>query len=125
MDFDQNDMKPIFIKIAEGIEDDIMNEILLEEDQAYSQNQLAKQLGVNPATALKGLNLLVDEGILFKKRGVGMYVANGARKIIIKKRKQVFLSKLLNEVILEAKKLNITKAEVIDMLNKKEGWENQ
>ncbi len=124
MNFDQNDMKPIFVKIAEGIEDDIINEILKEEDQAYSQNQLAKQLGVNPATALKGLNLLVEEGTLYKKRGIGMYVSGGARKKIMEKRKQIFLSKLINEVISEAKKLNITKTEVIDMLNKLEGWEN-
>jgi DNA-binding transcriptional regulator YhcF (GntR family) len=81
-------------------------------------------LGVNPATALKGLNLLVEEGVLYKKRGVGMYVSKGAREKIMKKRKQVFLSKLLHEVILEANKLNITKDEVIEMINKQEGWEN-
>lgn len=124
MNIDQNDLKPIFIKIAEGIEDDIMNDILQEEAPAYSQNQIAKQCGINPATALKGLNLLVDEGTLYKKRGVGMYVSKGAKEMIMKKRKQIFLTKMLNEIMLEAIKLNISKAEVIEMLGKLEGWEN-
>jgi DNA-binding transcriptional regulator YhcF (GntR family) len=122
MNIDDNDLKPIFVKIAEGIEDDILNEILSEEEQAYSQNQIAKQFAINPATALKGLNILVDEGILYKKRGVGMYVATGAREQIMNKRKQIFLSKLLREIILEAGKLNISKEEVVEMLDKHEGW---
>lgn len=113
MIIDQNDLKPIFIRIAEGIEDDIINGILQEDEAAYSQNQIAKQCGINPATALKGLNLLVDEGTLYKKRGVGMYVSRGAKEMILKKRKQLFLSKMLNEIKLEAVKLNISKAEVI------------
>lgn len=124
MIIDQNDLKPIFIKIAEGIEDDIINGILQEEEAAYSQNQIAKQCGINPATALKGLNLLVDEGTLYKKRGIGMYVSRGAKEIILKKRKKLFLSKMLNEIKLEAVKLNISKAEVIEMLSKLEGWES-
>lgn len=122
MYIDNNDLKPIFVKIAEGIEDDILNEILTEEEQAYSQNQIAKQFAINPATALKGLNLLVDEGILYKKRGVGMYVSRGAREQIMNKRKQIFLSTLLNEIVLEANKLNISKDEVVDMLSKHERW---
>jgi Predicted transcriptional regulators len=123
MNIDNNDLKPIFVKIAEGIEDDILNEILLEEEQAYSQNQIAKQFAINPATALKGLNILVDEGILYKKRGVGMYVSKGAREQIMNKRKQMFLSTLLKELILEAGKLNMSKDEVVEMLNQHEGWE--
>lgn len=124
MNIDQGDLKPIFIKIAESIEDDILNGILLEDTQAYSQNQIARECGINPATALKGLNILVDEEILYKKRGVGMYVSQGAKGKIKKKRKQLFLSKLLNEIVIEANKLSITKEEVVEMISKQEGWKN-
>lgn len=122
MNIDPNELKPIFIRIAEGMEDDILNGILGEEEQAHSQNQIAKQLNINPATALKGINLLVEEGILYKKRGLGMYVAVGAREKIRKKRKQAFFSQLLRELMIEAGKLNIGKQEVVRMIEEMEGW---
>lgn len=103
-----NSMKPIYIQIAEGIEDDILNEIIQEDTQAYSQYQISKQYNINPATAAKGINLLVQEGILYKKRGFGMYVIKGAKDMIIKKRKGYFFESTINELLLEAEKLGIS-----------------
>lgn len=117
MNISQDDIRPIFLQIADGIEDDILNGILNEGDQAYSQNQIAKQFNVNPATAAKGLNLLVDEGILYKKRGIGMYVSADAKEKLRKKREKNLLSNLINQLMQEARKLNIHKEEIIRLID--------
>lgn len=111
-------LKPIYIQIAEGIEDDIMNDLLPEEGQAYSQYLIAKQYNINPATAAKGINLLCTDGILYKKRGLGMYVAAGAKKMVQEKRKNRFFETVLREFIIEARKLNISKKELQTMIDR-------
>ena len=83
--------KSIYLQIKEMIENDIIRDILLEEERVPSTNELAKLYAINPATAAKGVNLLVDEGILYKKRGIGMFVASGAKQVIVRKRKRDFL----------------------------------
>jgi DNA-binding transcriptional regulator YhcF (GntR family) len=117
--------KLIYIQIAETIESDILKDILLEEEQVPSTNQFAKMLQINPATAAKGVNLLVDEGILYKKRGIGMFVAKGAKEVVLKKRQHVFMNEYLPKVWEEAKVLEISKDELMDMIQKitKEGKE--
>src|SRR5579885_3878217 len=85
-----NDSRPIFVQIAERIENDIISGELGEESQVPSTNQFASFYQINPATAAKGVNLLVDQGILYKKRGLGMYVAPGARERLIEKRREQF-----------------------------------
>ncbi|GMQ57817.1 GntR family transcriptional regulator [Vallitalea sediminicola] len=112
MKLSQDSLKPIYIQIAEGIEDDILNGILRENKQSYSQYQIAKQFCINPATAAKGINLLVNEGILYKKRGMGMHVSVGAKKMIQTKRKELFYSTMLKSLLIEAKKLGISKDEI-------------
>jgi GntR family transcriptional regulator len=83
----------------------------------YSQYQLAEMYTINPATAAKGLSLLVDENILYKKRGLGMFVSNEANEIIIKKRKNQTLKQMVQELVLEANRLQITKKELIDLIS--------
>lgn len=121
MNIDQKSLKPIYLQIAEGIEDDILNNLLGEDEQAYSQYQIAKQFNVNPATAAKGINLLVAEGILYKKRGLGMHVSVDAKKMIQEKRKDNFFSNYVKELLMEASKLGITKAELKHMIDDFEG----
>ena len=79
------EQKSIYLQISEMIETDILRGILLEEEQVPSTNELAKLYTINPATAAKGVNLLVDGGILYKRRGIGMFVAKGARDKIDRK----------------------------------------
>lgn len=86
-----NDSTSIYLQIAAMLEDNIVRDLLLEEEQAPSTNELAKAFSINPATAAKGLNLLVDEGILYKKRGIGMFVAAAANRKSSKSAKTVFL----------------------------------
>ena len=88
LDLDQE--KPIFIQIAEGIEDGILTGAFPEESQIPSITEFSVNYKINPATALKGINLLVDEEIVFKKRGVGMFVAKGAVSKLQKKRQNQF-----------------------------------
>lgn len=110
--------KPIYLQLAEAIEDDILRGIFEEEEQVASTTELAVTLRINPATAGKGLNLLVDEGILYKKRGVGMFVSVGAREMIRKKRKESFYQSFVVSLLDEARKLNIPIEEVIAMIER-------
>jgi len=112
---------PIYLQIAEGIETDILNGLLLEEKSAYSQYQIAKQFSINPATAAKGINLLVQSKVLYKKRGLGMFVSKGAVEMIKNKRKDIFLSNTIESFMQEAKKLGITKAELKDIIDEYKG----
>lgn len=114
--------KSIYIQIATIIENDILAGNLLEEEQAPSTNEFAKVYNINPATARKGLNLLVDEGILYKKRGLGMFVTEDGRKIILKKRQKRFFEERLPEIISEANRLEIETEKIIKYIEEsKEG----
>ena len=121
MRLDQNEVKPIYLQIAEGIEDDILDKMLSEEEQAYSQYQIARQFGINPATAAKGINQLVMRGILYKVRGRGMYVSKGAREMIMNERKSAFSQTFIKDLLAEASKLEITKEELIKMIRETKG----
>ena len=93
-----------------------MNGHLEEDQKVFSQYQLADMFTINPATAAKGINLLVDEQILYKKRGLGMFVTSGAKEAIQFKRKRNTYA-LITELILEANRLNITKKELIGLMD--------
>ncbi len=108
--------KSIYIQIKEMIENDILRNILLEEERVPSTNELAKLFAINPATAAKGVNLLVDEGTLYKKRGIGMFVTEGAKKTIMDKRKKHFYDDYVKSLLAEAGSLGITKDELIKMI---------
>jgi len=99
--------KPIFLQIAEQIENDIIDGTLAEESQVPSTNEFAAFHRINPATAGKGVNLLVDEGVLYKKRGIGMFVATGAREQLKTKRRTQFVDDFVRPLLTEAEKLGI------------------
>lgn len=117
-----NDSKPIFIQIKEKIEDQIVKEQLIEHQQIPSTTQMVHFYKVNHLTISKGINLLVDEGILYKKRGIGMFVANGARATLLQERKNKFADAFVLPMIQEANKLNLTDKEISQIINNvKEG----
>ena len=115
--------KPIYLQIAESLEDDILQQAVAEEEQVLSTNQLATLYRINPATAAKGLNMLTSEGILYKKRGIGMFVATGAVAKIRSKRKTAFYDKFIIPLLNEADHLDISKDDVLDMISN--GTENK
>lgn len=110
--------KPIYLQIAESIEDDILQEIIAEEAQVPSTNEMAAMYRINPATAAKGINMLVSEDILYKRRGIGMFVAVGAVEKIRKKRKAAFYDNYIIPLVNEAAHLDISKDEIVEMLKK-------
>lgn len=116
---------PIYVQVKEMIEDLIINGQLNEGDQAPSTNQLVNFYKINHVTVSKGVNQLVDEGILFKKRGIGMFVAEGAREKLIQKRKEMFIEDYIVPLVEEAEKLNIHEQEIIELINRVKGRENK
>src|SRR5690554_1449555 len=121
MELDNESTIPIYIQIAEMIEDQIVKEIIKEGERVYSTNELAVLLHVNPATARKGLNLLVDEGIIYKKRGVGMFVKEGAVERIKSKRKESFFNDFILTMLQEGEKIGITGEEIVEMIKSYKG----
>ena len=117
--------KPIYIQIREKIEDQIINNQLSEGDQSPSTNQLVNFYKINHVTVSKGVNQLVDEGILYKKRGIGMFVAEGAREKLIQKRKDSFIEEFVVKLVREADKLGITENEMIDFIKHIKGRDNK
>lgn len=115
--------KPIYMQIREKIEDQIVNNQLKEGGQAPSTNQLVAFYKINHATVSKGVNQLVDEGILYKKRGIGMFVAEGARNTLIQKRKDAFVDDYIVGLVLEAEKLGINEDEIVEYIKKVKGSE--
>ncbi|TMW70340.1 GntR family transcriptional regulator [Alteribacter natronophilus] len=116
MNLNTDGAKPIYIQISEWLETEILNGNFGYDEKVFSQYQLAEMFNINPATAAKGLTKLVEEEILYKKRGLGMFVAGGAREAILEKRKDQTLRRLVEEIVAEAKHLNISEEEVIRMI---------
>ncbi len=118
MNLDFNSEKPIFQQVAEGIEDAILTGAFPEDEQIPSITEFAVQYTINPATALKGINLLVEEGTVYKRRGVGMFVSTGAANLIKEKRRAQFARKFFLPMLEEAKRLGIQKEELTALLER-------
>jgi len=113
-----DDDKPIFIQFAEELEEDILKGIFKEESQIPSTTEVSISFKINPATANRGVNLLVDEGIIYKKRGIGMFVATGAREKIASKRRNAFYENYILPLVNESKNLNLTKNEILNLIER-------
>lgn len=100
-----DDSRPIFLQLAERISDDILRGRYAEGEQVPSTNELSAHLRINPATAGKALGVLVDRGILVKRRGIGMFVADGAKADIAGERKQDFVRDFVRPMLAEARVL--------------------
>lgn len=111
-----DDSRPIFLQIAEMIENDIVDGVLAEETQVPSTNEFAAFHRINPATAAKGVNRLVDDGILYKKRGIGMFVATSARAVLVGRRREDFYEQFVRPLASEARKLGIDHGQLAAML---------
>ena len=120
-------MKPIYVQIAEWLEGEILSENIKEEERIYSQYQLAEMFTINPATAAKGLNILADETVVYKKRGLGMFVSPNAKQFILTKRRSQTLGQMIKELVREANRLYVSKSELNRMIEqvRKESEEEQ
>ena len=112
------DDRPIFQQIAEQLEEGILSGAYPEESQVPSITEYSVQYRINPATALKGINLLVDAGLLYKKRGVGMFVSPGAREQLRRQRRERFYQDYIQRMVREARNLGLTDGELRTLLER-------
>jgi GntR family transcriptional regulator len=111
-----DDGGPIFSQVAEKLADEIADGRLSEGDRVPSTNELASFYRINPATAAKGLNLLITEGLLEKHRGIGMFVAEGARARTIADRRRAFVQRFVEPMVAEAHRLGLDADALGDMI---------
>ncbi len=118
MEFNFSGEKPLFQQVADQIAEGIFNGAYLEGEQIPSTTEISKSYQINPATVLKGMNLLVERQLIEKKRGIGMFVLPGAQKRVRSARKEEFLNKEVLEVVAEAKKLGITAEQLKQLIER-------
>lgn len=108
----------IYLQIAQMLEDDILRGVYREEEQVPSTNELARAYNINPATAAKGINILVSDGILYKRRGIGMFVSPGAGEKVKEKRRAAFYDGYIKPLAGEARSLGLTGEQLAAMIQK-------
>jgi DNA-binding transcriptional regulator YhcF (GntR family) len=111
--------KPLFLQIAEQIEDSILDGSLTEESQAPSTNELAAFYRINPATAAKGVAMLTDKGVLYKRRGIGMFVAAGAKDLLLGERRAAFADRYIDPLLAEARTLGLDASDLAALLTER------
>lgn len=114
-----DDDRPLFLQIAESVEATIVDGSLEEETKAPSTNELAAFHRINPATAAKGINMLVDKGVLYKRRGVGMFVASGARDQLLGERRDAFVADYVAPLLAEARRIGLSPHDVRALLDER------
>ena len=118
MKIDFGSQTPIFLQLSQGLEDEILSGVYREGEQIPSITELAASYKINPATALKGINLLVDAGIVYKKRGIGMFVSQGALQLLKEKRQDEFFQQYVLPMVQEAKRLSIQQETLRDWIER-------
>ena len=116
-----NDTEPLYIQIAQWLEDKIVTGQLAADEQIPSTTELSQTLRINPATIRKGVNILVDKGLVYKKRGMGMYVAENANQNVRDDRRVKFYDDYIRPLITEAQRLGISPDDIIEMLKGGDG----
>jgi GntR family transcriptional regulator len=111
-----DDATPIFTQIAERLADEIADGGISEGERVPSTNELATYYRINPATAAKGVNVLIDDGLLEKRRGIGMFVAAGARDRLLEDRRMRFAERYIEPLVAEANRLGLDGDELIDLV---------
>jgi GntR family transcriptional regulator len=107
---------PLFAQIAERLADEIADGSLAEGERVPSTNELAAFYRINPATAAKGISMLADDGLVEKRRGIGMFVAAGARSRLLAERRKRFAERYVEPLVAEASRLGIGTSELAGMI---------
>lgn len=115
-----NSLKPIFVQIAEWIEEQILKDLIKVGDKIMSQNEFALYFSINAMTAARGVNLLLDKGVLEKRRGIGIFVTSGAKDIILEYRKKENLIEIIDDLWFESKKLGLDRDRLLAMVIQRE-----
>ncbi|HEX7162516.1 MAG TPA: GntR family transcriptional regulator [Trebonia sp.] len=107
---------PLFAQVAERLSAEIADGGLAEGERVPSSNELAAYYRINPATAAKGIGVLTDEGLLEKRRGIGMFVAAGARRRLLEQRRRQFTERYVEPMVTEAARLGIDTEELAELI---------
>src|SRR5690348_2333199 len=107
---------PLFVQVADRLAGEIADGGLAEGERVPSTNELAAFYRINPATAAKGINVLTDDGLLEKRRGIGMFVAAGARQRLLAERRKRFADRYVDPLVTEAGRLGIDADELVAMV---------
>ncbi|MCR2803480.1 GntR family transcriptional regulator [Paenibacillus sp. SCIV0701] len=119
-----DERSPIYQQIADQIKNDIVSGELKEEQQVMSTNQYAAFYRINPATAAKGFQLLTEEGILYKKRGIGMFVSMEARDKLLQARRERFFEEVVEPMVEEADRIGVPLADIMKHIEKRKGQQS-
>jgi len=111
--------RALFLQIAESVEESIVDGSLPEDTRAPSTNELAAFYRINPATAAKGVNMLVDKGVLVKRRGIGMFVAVGARDQLLAERRSAFADRFITPLLAEARTLGLSADDLTALIHER------
>ncbi|MBM7699234.1 GntR family transcriptional regulator [Kurthia huakuii] len=112
----QDGQLPIYVQIAQWLEIEIIEQRIEAHGKIFSQYQLAEKFNVNPATAGKGLTILLEKELLYKKRGLGMFVMEGARERLMEERLQHGINEQVTALVEEARRLNISKKQLLQLI---------
>ncbi|WP_268913358.1 GntR family transcriptional regulator [Lentilactobacillus sp. SPB1-3] len=118
MQFSFDGSEPIYRQVAEQIEETIVTSGFDEGKQIPSTTEISKEFHINPATVLKGMNMVVDKGLIEKRRGLGMFVTVGAREKILEDRRSKFYDNFVKSLVTEAKSLNISEEDLINQIKR-------
>jgi len=118
MQFSFDGSEPIYRQVAEQIEETIVTSGFDEGKQIPSTTEISKEFHINPATVLKGMNMVVDKGLIEKRRGLGMFVTVGAREKILEDRRSKFYDNFVKSLVNEAKSLNISEEDLINQIKR-------
>ncbi|UQZ36825.1 GntR family transcriptional regulator [Paenibacillus sp. PK3_47] len=116
-----DESQPIFQQIAQMIIDDIVDGQLKEGERAPSENELSQFYNINRATARKGLQILADQDILFKQRGIGMFVKEGAKQQVLQEKQQHYRQDYIRPMLEEARRIGMTTEQIIEWIKEEEG----
>jgi GntR family transcriptional regulator len=111
-----DDGSPLFLQIGAQLADDIADGTLPEGERVPSSNEFAAYYRINPATAAKGINMLIDQGLLEKRRGIGMFVSAGARERLLAERRQRFAEQYIEPMLVEARRLGMDTADLASLI---------
>lgn len=123
MHFNFDSAEPIYLQVAQQLEEAIFTGGFAENDQVPSTTEISKQFHINPATVLKGMNLLVAKELIEKKRGLGMFVKQGAKEKIMHQRRESFYSDYVLNLVTEARKLGLTQDKLAELISR--GYQNE
>jgi GntR family transcriptional regulator len=111
-----DDGSPLFLQIGAQLADDIADGTLPEGERVPSSNEFAAYYRINPATAAKGINMLIDQGLLEKRRGIGMFVSVGARERLLADRRRRFAEEYVEPMVVEARRLGMDTADLVSLI---------